>query len=66
MRDKYLYCYNLEQARFFKSVGVKEVDTDYSPINKKVYVKFERGDELEKAFQLWFEKCKTYRNIINN
>lgn len=64
MRDKYLYCYNLEQAKFFKSLGIKEVDMGYSPIKRKVYMLFERGDELESAFQQWFKKCAQYK--LNN
>lgn len=64
MRDKYLYCYNLEQANFFKSLGIKEVNMGYSPIKRKVYVQFERGEELERAFNKWFQKCKEYNKLI--
>jgi hypothetical protein len=60
LRDKYFHCYNLAQAKFFKQQGIKEVDFDYSPVNKKVYFIFERNDELERVFKLWLKKCEDY------
>lgn len=61
-RDPYLHCYNLDQARFFKNeCDIKEVNFDFSPQNKRVYFLFERGDKLDKAFELWHQnknKCE--------
>jgi hypothetical protein len=57
-RDPYLHCYNLEQARFFKDCGVPIVDFDFSTQNKKVFFLFERGEVLDRAFELWRNKNK--------
>jgi len=55
-RNRYFYCYNLKQAKFFKDNGVKEVDFDINSKNKRTYFIFDRGEsnhELDWIFELW-------------
>jgi hypothetical protein len=52
-REKLFYCYNFEQAKFFKNNGIPFIDFGINPTNKRTFFVFERNDQLEVAFQIW-------------
>ena len=59
-REKYLYCYNFEQAKFFKNNGIPVIDFGINPANKRTFFVFERNEQLEILFQEW-NKSKTIK-----
>lgn len=57
-RNKYFYCYNHNQARYFKENGVDEVDIGKHKTTGNVYWVFIRGRELEEVFNKWNNRNK--------
>lgn len=55
-RNKYFYCYNHNQARFFKDNGVDEVDIGKHKDTGSIYWVFVRSLNLEKIFLKWNDR----------
>ena len=57
MKEKSLYVYNFEQAKFFINNGLKVMDIAKAD-KGDVYIMFVRDEECERVFGLWVSRNK--------
>lgn len=59
-KDKSMYIYDVNKARFYNSKGIKPEDFGINKNTNKIWFLFGKK-ETEKAYKEWRKRCKAYK-----